>query len=476
MNDTDLAVGWGQADITPPTGIPLSGFIFRENQPSDGVDDPLGVRVLALRQGALRVLLVSYEVLAISAPLEQQIMLALAAGLGEEFSRANTILTATHTHSAPPTSPLEGEGEPDADYWQLLCDRTVQAARQSLQTLRPAALHATSCRVPGHTINRRALMAAGRVSMALEPDGFVLERGPVDDTLTLLVFRDFEGSDIAAVLHFACHGTAVCTQHIGGDIPGALARHISASIGAPCLYLQGAAGDISPLAVSAGRDEMMAWLEPFVPHLDSLKARLTPLQSAPVRIAVTDLSLAYQPLPSRASVLQTIENFDRIAGGDVDSPDVQATIRLLGNIMNIKPGQSPDAHKAAYASMALANAGRRTLHAIDAGHPLAPCRMSIAVLRIGTIALACVSAELFAITGFRIRALSRDMALLPVSYAAPIVGYIPDRESMDKGGYEVDDAWRFYRHPAPFAPDSEDRIVETVRTLLGHLEENGQHE
>ena len=66
----------------------------------------------------------------------------------------------------------------------MLCEHTVQAAQQAIQSLRPASLYAASYRIPGHTINRRALMADGRVSMALEPDGFVLERGPVDDTLT----------------------------------------------------------------------------------------------------------------------------------------------------------------------------------------------------------------------------------------------------------------------------------------------------
>jgi hypothetical protein len=469
MNASDMAVGVGEADITPVPGLPLSGFIFRENQPSVGVDDLLSVRALALRQGGPVHLLISYEVLAISEPLEQQLLAALDADLGGEVSRTNTILLATHTHSAPPTSPLEGESAPDAAYWQLLCDRTVQAARQAVQSLRPASLYAASYRIPGHTVNRRALMANGRVSMALEPDGFVLERGPVDDTLTVLVWRDPAGQAIAAVLHFACHGTAICSQQIGGDIPGALARRITELLDAPCLYAQGAAADINPMVVSAGRAEMLAWLEPFMAHLDGLPSRLYPLSCPPLRMASADLFLAYQPLPARATTLLRMEHFDRIASGDVDSPDLQDAIQLLGNIMNIKPGQRPDPRKAAYASMALANAERRVLAAIDAGHPPEPCRTTVAVLRMGQIALACVSAELFAITGFRIRALSRDMALLPVSYAAPIVGYVPDQDSMAKGGYEADDAWRFYRHPAPFAPDSEHRIVETVRALVAQV-------
>jgi hypothetical protein len=109
-------------------------------------------------------------------------------------------------------------------------------------------------------------MPDGRVSMALEPDGFVLERGPVDDTLTLLLWRDQQGHALASVLHFACHGTAVCTQAIGGDIPGALARHVAGLFGAPCLYLQGAAGDSGPLVVSSDRANMLAWLDPFMCH------------------------------------------------------------------------------------------------------------------------------------------------------------------------------------------------------------------
>jgi hypothetical protein len=465
----ELTVGYGEADITPLPGIPLSGFIFRENRPSDGVDDPLSVRVVAMRQGGPIHLLISYEVLAISAPLEQQIIATLTDGLGPDFRPANTILTATHTHSAPPTSPLEGESGPDAGYWQMLCERTLQAARHAIRSLQPASLHAASYRIPGHTINRRALLADSRVSMVLEPDGFVLERGPVDDTLTLLLFRDSASRAIASVLHFACHRTAMCTQHIGGDIPGALARHVTELLGTPCLYIQGAAGDINPSALSADREEMLAWLEPFIANLDTLRARLHPLPCTPLEMASTDLMLAYQPLPLRTVTLRNIENFDRIAHGDMDSPDVQDTIRSLGNLMNIRPGQRPDPHKAAYAAMALANAERRVLNAIDAGRPPEPCRATVAVLRVGKIALACVSAELFAFTGFRIRALSRNMALLPVSCAAPIVGYVPDRHSMAKGGYEVEDAWRFYRHPAAFTPDSEARIVETVSALMGQV-------
>jgi hypothetical protein len=38
-----------------------------------------------------------------------------------------------------------------------------------------------------------------------------------------------------------------------------------------------------------------------------------------------------------------------------------------------------------------------------------------------------------------------------------------------KGGYEVEYAWRFYRQPAPFAPDSEERLLKTIETLAAKV-------
>lgn len=466
MSEAAFEVGCGVSDITPTPGIALSGFIFRENRPSTHVDDPLSVRALALRQGGEVHFLISYELLAVSEPLEQQIFSALEAALGEDFSRQRSVLVATHTHSAPPASPLEGEADSDPVYWRLLCERTVEAAQDALERLQPASLHVASFQIPGFTYNRRAVLADGRVTMTPKPDAPVLERGPVDDTLTALVWRNARGENLVAALHFACHGTVVCTQGIGGDVPGALSHCAEEIFHVPCLFLQGAAGDINPLtSISADRAGLMSWVEKFAVHLKDLPKRLHPLSCTPFRMASTVLPLHYQPLPSRATVQQSIVNFERIAQGEFDAPEVQATLLRLGNIMNFEPGERPDPAKAAFAARALASAERRILAAIDTGRPLSPCPLSVAVWRMGQITFAFTAAELFALTGLRIRALGGGQAMLPVTYASPIVGYVPDRASMEKGGYEVDDAWRFYRQPAAFARNSEERIVEAIRSL-----------
>jgi hypothetical protein len=262
---------------------------------------------------------------------------------------------------------------------------------------------------------------------------------------------------------------AVCTQAIGGDIPGELSRRIGEMLEVPCLYLPGAAGDINPLAVSAGWADMLAWVDRAMAYWPSLPGQFQPVAAESLQATTMNLLLDYAPLPPREAVAQSLSNLERIAQGDVSSPEVQAEVRSLGNIMNFKPGEPPEPGKAAYAARALARAGRRTLAAIEAGRPLEPCPLRLSVWRFGETVLAFAAAELFAQTGLRLQALYPELTILPVTCLAPLIGYVPDEAAMGQGGYEVADAWRFYGHPAPFALDSEQRIVDTLQTLIASI-------
>jgi hypothetical protein len=271
------------------------------------------------------------------------------------------------------------------------------------------------------------------------------------------------------LVHFACHGAAVCSQKIMGDIPGEIISRVGELFNAPCLYLQGATGDINPLVISATRPSMLAWVDQLMPFLQELPALLRPVASTPLRFLSTDLGLYFDTLPERRVIEEKIRGLDHIAGGDVHSPEVQETLELLRDLMNFKPGESPDPNKAAFCAAALASAERRSLAALDSGQPLPLCPLRVTIWKMGQVGFALVAAELFAMTGFQIRAAGKGMALLPVTYAAPIVGYIPDRASIEKGGYEVKDAWRFYRQPAPFAKKSEAMVVDHIRDLVSLL-------
>ncbi len=473
MNGNQFCVGFGRADITPPVGIPLSGFIARQGKPSISVDDPLMVRVLAMGDSQRPLWLVNYDLLGISYGPYELILAALQKGLGNVFDPQACVLTCTHTHSGPPVSPIEGEEGAGPAYTQTLCDRTVQAARTAYVAMQPARVRAASTVVEGLTYNRRALLADGRMTMAVEPDVAVEERGPVDHLATLLVFQGQAGQAIAGLLHFACHGVALQSQAIGGDIPGELARRFEMRIGAPCLFLQGASGDVNPNIVVSDRKTMLAWCDRFMQQASPLFETITTEKDesaqppVPVCSQVSLLPVQYAPLPGRDAVLEKIRTFDHIAKGEWDVPEIQPTLRWLGDMMNMPAGELPERGITSFIALAFANAGRRTLAALE--DELPPCPMRLVVWRVGNFTLAFAAGEILARTGLKIRALTPDRLVLPVSHLVPVIGYIPDRQAISQGGYEVDDAWQFYRQPGPFAEDTEERILHQFGKMLAEV-------
>jgi hypothetical protein len=298
-----------------------------------------------------------------------------------------------------------------------------------------------------------------------EPDGEVVERGPLDDRLTVLLWRDPAGRSLAAIAHFACHGVAMMTQAISADIPGAVAARLESRLGAPVLFVQGAAGDVNPTTVTAGPDELAAWIASFEPHLDQLRFAPVP-DGERFRAARTMAQLHYAPFPPEDAIRAELAAYEHIARGELDAPGVGPVLSSLKNMMNVPPDEPVDADLLEQLGRAMASSAGRTLDAIRRGDP-APQEAAAAIWRFGDdVALVGFGAEVFAATGERIWALRAGMRLLPVSYLAPLVGYVPPDRALRLGGYEVDHAWRFYGYPAPFAAGSEPRLVAAAGALL----------
>jgi hypothetical protein len=72
--------------------------------------------------------------------------------------------------------------------------------------------------------------------------------GPADDTVLVVRISDLAGRTLATVVNYACHPTTLAWENtlISPDYPGAMREVVEAATGAPCLFLQGASGDIGP--------------------------------------------------------------------------------------------------------------------------------------------------------------------------------------------------------------------------------------
>ena len=73
-------------------------------------------------------------------------------------------------------------------------------------------------------------------------------RGPADDTVLVARATDAAGKTVATFVNYACHPTTLAWQNtlISPDFPGAMRELVEQATGAPCVFLQGASGDLGP--------------------------------------------------------------------------------------------------------------------------------------------------------------------------------------------------------------------------------------
>jgi neutral ceramidase len=221
-----LEAGAAKTDITPPLGGPMWGYAARHDAPSVGVLDRLHARAVVLASGKERIALVSLDLgraptRTITAAIRKRVK--ETAGVGAIF------LVASHTHHGPVLE-LEQWPDPKKPYVRQLADKIVAIIGEAAKHLRPVQLGIAS---------RQAAWNRNRHSR--RPDA------PVDHELIVVRIEDKSGKPIAHLVNFAAHPTMLDAKlrKFSADYPGALCSLVEKETGAPCLFLQGAAGDLS---------------------------------------------------------------------------------------------------------------------------------------------------------------------------------------------------------------------------------------
>ena len=221
----DLIAGAATADITPPVGIPMWGYAARHDAPSVGVRDPLFARAVLLDDGNEKLLIVALD-------LGRPPTRASSARIRERLRGQNInhmLLVASHTHHGPV---MELDDLPDAknSYTRLVEERICDLATKAAQTAVPARLGVTA-----------KLNELNRNRQSRRADA------PVDKTLTVVRVETMDGKPIATLVNFAAHPTMLDAKllEFSAEWPGAMAKRVQEATGAPCLFLQGACGDLT---------------------------------------------------------------------------------------------------------------------------------------------------------------------------------------------------------------------------------------
>jgi hypothetical protein len=240
--------------VVEPAAFPVAIAGHGAGAVADSGADPLEINALLLTCNERKCLLISFDLLYVGGPLEQQLRTELSGRYG--LTRSDVLLFASHTHFAPPTDPtLPALGPYDSAYAAKVAVAVADLAAELF------AAPATACRLEtrrgmlAHSVNRRRPRWAPTYTRSR---GWSFDRvafgrhesGPRDDTATLVrVAAAGSGATVAIFWHYACHPVGrVPTNVTSADFPGVARRalRLVESAEVPVLYLQGFCGDIRP--------------------------------------------------------------------------------------------------------------------------------------------------------------------------------------------------------------------------------------
>ena len=222
----ELQAGAAKVEITPPTGYAMWGYGARHDAPSVGVLDPLYARALVLMAGKQRIALVGLDLG--RAPTRQSTA-AIRERVKAEAGIEHLFLVGSHTHHGPVIE-LDNWPKGQVPYVRELEDKLAKVIIAAAKAAQPARLGVASKEVP---LNRNR--------PSKRPDKLV------DRELLVLRVEDKSGKPIAHAVNFAAHPTMHPAKVLkfSADYPGAMAKVMEEETGVPCLFLQGAAGDLS---------------------------------------------------------------------------------------------------------------------------------------------------------------------------------------------------------------------------------------
>lgn len=196
-----------------------------------------------LNGAAERQVLVAVDHVLLWAREMETLLDAVSAGSG--VARDQLVIAFSHTHAAGLMGlervDLPG-GDLIPDYLRELGEKLAVIVCEAAANLEPANItYATGqCALAQH---RDFWDEASRQFVCgFNPDG------PTDDTVMIARISKADGAPLASVVNYACHPTTLAWQNtrISPDFPGAMRALVERETGVPCVFLQGASGDLGP--------------------------------------------------------------------------------------------------------------------------------------------------------------------------------------------------------------------------------------
>jgi len=428
------AAGLSKIEITPPEPVRLSGYGNR-NAPHVGVDTPLFVRCLAIRNddaqqpAAIHVLL-SIDLIGMPAKITKEVTDHVSQKYG--IPRQQIVLSFTHTHTGPdlvgglnnlyaqPLSPAELEA--GTRYRDHLMAAIKNAIGEAITSLQPASL-AFSRGSVDFAVNRRVLVDSKWSGFGNQANG------PIDHGVEVLRISNESGKTLGVLFNYACHCTSIdpSANRVNHDWAGYAATEIEQQCDdAVALCLIGSGGDANP--------EPRGTAEMAMVHGRELGAEV-------IRVLTTELSPITKKIDAR---------FD-YASLEFELPTIEELRSRLDD-----PAAQTRRHAEHWIEV-YKDEGR-----LPASYPV-----PIQAWRFGDqLTLVFLGGEVVIDYTIRLRKELPEENLWVTAYANDVMGYVCSERMRSEGGYEFDQSAIFYNLPGPWAAGTEDRLIERLKALV----------
>jgi hypothetical protein len=242
-------VGIARSTITPPCGIYNRSWGAARHDTAAGFHRELTCTALTLQSAreSIPCVLVTLDLGWWKNPEDER---HVRHGLIEDLQidEAQVVVALSHTHAGPSIARQESSkpgGHLIAGYLDLVRNTAISCARRALAQARESTLSWEY---------GRCTLACNRDLPDPDPERHRVVCGynpalPADDTLLLGRVTDCDGKILATIVNYACHPTTLAWQNelISPDWVGAMRDTVEAATdGAPCLFIQGASGDLAP--------------------------------------------------------------------------------------------------------------------------------------------------------------------------------------------------------------------------------------
>jgi hypothetical protein len=241
-----MRFGYTRVDITPPVGIYHRCWGAARHDRAEGIHKPLFADIMwcePVEAGVLPVIRVQFDLGGLPQPQYDAICSTLSETC--DIPPERVILTCSHTHASGWFA-ADREHLPGGELIPSYLAQTLDSLRQAGRLVKDAVRDVYITYAAG-----ACTMAANRDLWDDEFGGFVCgynPGAPADDTLIAARVTNLAGETVATLVNYGCNATTLAWENrlISPDFVGAMRETVEQETQAPCIYLQGACGDLGP--------------------------------------------------------------------------------------------------------------------------------------------------------------------------------------------------------------------------------------